>query len=121
MAQHYSDTQKAEALARVLSGESVTRVARDMEIGRTCIQNWLVRQKRPVTTVVTGSTLQGELAVFLHESLVTLTKHAQHYRSDAWLKEKPAIVMESTRTLGSRFTAIMDRLGGRTSDDGDAD
>lgn len=117
----YTPEQKAQALARVLAGEPLTKVAAEVGIEHHALSMLLKRKKDEVTAVVTLPTLREDLSLFLHESLLTLTKHARLYRSDEWLKGDPDKVLESTRTLGSRFTAIMDRIGGRvTNDDSDA-
>ena len=122
----YTTEQKAEAIGRVAAGESPSDVARDMDVERVAIYNWMNRDKGrvSVTDVVTRSTyadqLRQDVAGVLHASLITLRKHAELYGSDEWLKQSDKrIILESTRTIGSRFSAIMDRLGGQvgTGDD----
>lgn len=112
MTQAYSQEIKAQAIARVLAGEHVGAVARDMSIERVTVSQWLRRKAVTVTAVVTSPTLRDRMETFLAESMETLTAHAVHYRSAQWLQGQPADVLESTRTLGSRLTAIVDRLGG---------
>jgi transposase-like protein len=112
----YTPEQKAQAMARVLSGETVSGVAREMDIERITLQQWMKREQHHVTAVVTapdtGTLLQQRLAVLLEKCLITLTTHVEHYGGEEWIEEQPAeTLMESTRLVGGRFTAIMDRLG----------
>ena len=126
MRRSYPEELKAQALSRVLAGETAKSVARSLDLDSALVRKWVERNKQVVTNLVThptkGQQLESDLARFLHASLETLTKHAEHYGSKEWLeKQSASILLESTRTLGSRFTAIMDRLGGRTADASDTD
>lgn len=118
MVAKHTDETRAKAVARVLAGESVSGVARDMGITRTCIQNWLAAIRTEPVSVMTRQSTRELLDTYLQESLVTLTAHARLYGSDSWLQtQDPKVILESTRALGNRFTAIMDRLVGRPRDD----
>lgn len=119
------NSRMAEALARVMAGESAAAVGRDMGIPSTNIRQakLLANAKRTVITSPTAAQrLQDRLAVCLEAMLETLTTHVRYYGSDDWrTKATASEYMESSRTVGSRFTAIMDRIGGRTADAGDTD
>ena len=123
----YTPEQKAEALARVLAGETVSGVAQSMEIERTAIQNWLARDKNTVTDVVTQvldpqTRLRSKLAECLEESFTTLATYARHYRDPAWLQTaEPADALAAYKAVGGRVTAIMGRLEGYDSADDDSD
>lgn len=127
----YTPEQKAQAIARVLAGEAVAAVARDMGVERVTLQSWLARHK-PVAAVVASVatpatapvevSLQAEVATFLREMLRTLTSHAVLYRSPEWVeKQTPDTLLAVDRTLGSRLVSIMDRIagngGGGSNDD----
>ena len=123
MAQTYSDTVRAEAMARVIAGETVSGVARDMSINRVTLQTWMSRAAATVAAAPTdpaGLTLKDYLQIYLSENLITLTAHARLYRDKDWLAEQPPeTIMAIDRQLSSRFVSIMDRLDGRSRESGD--
>lgn len=119
MANRYTDEQVAAALARIALGESVMSVAADTGISRVRLQQRLREQRLAagVLTVTTPVTdLRARMETYMGESLETLTAHVVHYRSEEWMQGDPSKLLESTRTVGSRLAAIIDRLpGGRAS------
>ena len=123
MANRYTDEAVAAALARIALGESVMSVAADTGIARTALQNRLRDQRMAagVMTVTTPVTdLRARMETYMAESLETLTAHVRHYRSEEWMQGDASKLLESTRTVGSRLAAIIDRLpGGRASADSD--
>lgn len=117
----YSPEIKASAIARVLAGETLAAVARDVGTSKVSVHNWVLEAARtlPRPTVneassqlINAPTLHQDMSLMLHEIMETVTSHARHYRSEVWLSGEPGNLLESTRTLGSRLVAVMDRLGG---------
>ena len=119
MANRYTDEQKSEALARVLAGEAVSHVAAAMGIGRTNIHKWLERDRETVNAVVTAVTTTPALKDLMiglwAESMMMLTDHIRMYREPSWYRsQKTSALLETDRTVGSRLTALIDRLPGVT-------
>lgn len=113
----YTPEQKAEAIARVLAGEEVSRVAREMNITRTAIQMWLVREPvgEAVTQVVTrenkGVTLLGLIGDYLESNLRTLSAQAGRMGERAWIEAQNTPELISAHDhLGRRLVAILDRI-----------
>ncbi len=111
---------RASAVTRVTLGESVSEVAREVGVSRKALQKWIAAAEVAAATAEVAPApnlreqLQHDVALLLHESAATLIKHMRLYGSDAWItKQKPETLLEATRTVGSRYVAIVDRLGGR--------
>lgn len=119
----YTPEQKAEAMGRVLAGETISGVARDLGIERITLQQWMAREKDTVTAVVTADPdrdLKAYLHEYLSENLITQTAHARLYRDPEWIAQQPPeTIMAIDRQLGSRFVSIMDRLDGRSRESDD--
>lgn len=122
----YTTAQKTEAIARVMAGESPAAVERDLELSRGIVQKWMDRDSEVVAIVapaIPAADLEARLSVALDTMIVTLTRQAEHYGSQDFLRtQEPATVMAATRTVGNLFIRIMDRLRGhQTADERDND
>ena len=110
----YSDQQRAEALARVLSGETVSGVARAMGIERTNIQKWLQRKREAVNAVVTVEnkpTLVTLIGDYLDCNLRTMAAQAARMGERAWLEaQTTSDLIAAHNELGKRAVSILDRI-----------
>ena len=109
----YSDQQRAEALARVLSGETVSGVARDMGIERTSLQKWLSRKRDIVNAVVTVQkpSLLILLGDYLEQNLGTMRHQAARMGERAWIEAQTTPDLISSHDhLGRRLVSILDRI-----------
>lgn len=88
MPKHHHPDTKAQALARVVSGESVLKVAADMEIPTSTLYEWtsgvggidLIRQSK----------VEDLVFDYLKENLETLAAQCRHARDLDWLKGQNA-------------------------------
>jgi len=83
---------KAAVLAALLTGQSVSAVAREYHIDRATVIAW--RNAAGVGSTPVQHEKQAEigdlLADYLRESLITLAVQARAFRDEAWLKRQPA-------------------------------
>ena len=116
MRRKYDDETRARAIARVLAGETISGVARDMGITRTCLQNWIGPHQQAVTVMAVAEwkpTLLNDVGEVLHLGYAALKKHFTLYADDEWIRNQTAqTLLDATRTIGGRVVYIMDRLGG---------
>ena len=129
--QSYSPETKAQAITRVLAGESATAVERELGLSRGIVQKWLERDGTAVIVAPVVATppartrdearseqMKDDMAALMHAKMQALARQAEYYGSDEWIKaQPPATVMESTRTLFRHLVAALDRLSGRGPED----
>lgn len=90
----HSDETRAACMAALLTGQSISSVAREYKIPKGTVGDWskhirhsadlvgtIPTQKRPI-----GEQLMG----YLHAALDTLTKQAVVFGDTNWLKKQPA-------------------------------
>ena len=110
----YSDQVKAEALARVLAGESVSEIARDMQINRVTLQTWLRRESNSVAMVATGAnrpTLVGRIGDYLDANLLAMANQASRMGERSWIDaQTTSDLIAAHNELGKRAVSILDRL-----------
>lgn len=112
--QTYTTEQKAQAISRVLSGEKVAHVAKEMKVSRTALQNWIAQRKNPgVMAVMTQErpTLITLIGEYLECNLRALRAQAAHMGEASWIeKQTTADLISAHDHLGRRLVSILDRL-----------
>lgn len=87
----YSEDTKAQVMAALLAGQSVSAVARQYSIPRTTILRWR-DMSEPVASVTDSK--KGELGElifdYLRKVLNTLAIQAEQFGDTQWLKKQPA-------------------------------
>lgn len=87
----YSDEIKAQVMAALLTGQSVSEVATRYQIPAGTVKSWRrnSREFRPVDPQKSSDI--GELLLaYLHENLVTLRVQVEHFRDKKWLSQQGA-------------------------------
>ena len=116
----YSDQVKAEAIARVLAGETVSGVARDMGITRTALQNWVMNVRQPPVTAAQAvmavsnnqrPTLITLIGDYLDCNFRALQNQATLMGERAWLEAQTTPDLVSVHAeLAKRGVALLDRI-----------
>jgi len=89
----HSDDTKAQVMAALLAGQSVSAVARQYHIGRSTISAWRTAGGLDGSTPVDQlkkAELGDLIADYLREVLTTLSVQARHFRDETWLAKQPA-------------------------------
>ena len=113
MATKYDDTVRAEAIGRVLSGETVSGVARDLGIKRVTVQQWMARARDTVTTCVTVQkpSLLVLLGDYLEANLGAMRDQAARMGERTWIEAQTTPDLISSHDhLGRRLVSILDRI-----------
>lgn len=87
MGEHHDPATRATAMAALLAGQSLTKVAEEYSIPKSTIARW----KAEAATEHLPRPEVGTLILeYLQENLITLRVQAEHFRDKAWLKKQPA-------------------------------
>lgn len=101
----YSDETKAAAMAALLTGQSVSQVARDYDIPKGTVSAWKTRGGR---VNATQKKEIGDLILdYLCTNLTTLRAQAEFFRDEKWLARQSA---ESAAVLHGVMTDKAIRL-----------
>jgi transposase-like protein len=90
---HYSDEMKAAAMAALLGGQSVSKVAEEYRIPRGTVARWSSELRRDLSKCFEHEKKEaiGDLLIqYLEENLVTLREQSRHFRDAEWLREQGA-------------------------------
>ena len=91
MGQHYDDVIKAQVLAALIAGQSISQVAQRYKIPVGTVKCWSARRDAVVEPKSTIKTRIGELLIgYLEESLFTATEQQRLFRNEEWLKKQSA-------------------------------
>lgn len=91
--QEYGPEVKAAVMAALLTGQSVSSVAREYQVPRTTVIAWRDKSgdASQFDTCPTVKNEIGELLLeYLKKSLITLTKQMETFGDAEWLKKQPA-------------------------------
>ncbi len=90
----YTQQQKSEVLAAILTGSSLLSVAEETGIPYSTIQRWSVTEPRKLGIVEHVEDEKEELGAlvteYIRESLRTLTVQARQFASPDWLQKQSA-------------------------------
>jgi transposase-like protein len=92
MASRHTEETKAAAMAALLTGQSVSGVAREYKLPKGTVSDW---RRSVVHKVQTGepappTTLDDLLLDYVRENLITLCEQAKVFRDSEWIKKQPA-------------------------------
>jgi transposase-like protein len=94
MSNKYSDETRAAVLAALLTGQSVSAVAKEYKIPTGTVKSWKSREitNADAVPVATQKKEQiGELLLsYLHQNLETLRQQAKVFGDEDWLKKQHA-------------------------------
>lgn len=91
MAEEVEQRIKAAAVAEVILGEPIRKVARKYGVSHVSVQKWRDQAASPPVVVPEKRLELGNLiAVFLREGLDTLVAHARFARNEDWLAKQTA-------------------------------
>ena len=93
----YSDETKAQVMAALLAGQSVSAAARDYKIPKGTVSSW----RKAALDRATGSAVESEatqkgttlddlLQGYVEANLETLREQSVFFRDGEWLKRQPA-------------------------------
>ena len=91
--QEYSDELKAQVMAALLSGQSVSSVANEYDIPRSTVGNWRVKLNQAGVPSVPNTKKEeiGDLLVsYLHANLKALESQTLVFADKAWLHRQSA-------------------------------
>ncbi len=88
----YTDETKAQVMAALLTGQSVSSVAREYNLPKGTVSAWRKRDSRQVAEDATqkGTPIDELLSGYLKENLKTLRAQAEFFREETWLKKQEA-------------------------------
>lgn len=89
--QTYSEETRAAVMAALLSGQSLSKVAKEYKIPKSTVANWSADARRYGTVPNQKRERVGELLVaYLEASLETLHKQVGLFADEGWLFKQPA-------------------------------
>jgi transposase-like protein len=93
----YSDEIKAQVMAALLAGQSVSAVAREYSLPKGTVSSWrkAAVEKSLAGRVENSATQKGQeigdlVLGYLRENLITLKAQAVHFRDPKWLSRQDA-------------------------------
>lgn len=93
----YSDETKAQVMAALLAGQSVSAAAREYNLPKGTVSSWRKAALNKAAggdvdadATQKGSTLDDLLQGYVEENLVTLREQSIFFRDKEWLKKQPA-------------------------------
>lgn len=112
----YSDETKAAALAALLTGQSVSAVAREYKLPKGTVSNW--KNHQPAQGVQSDRTQKSEavsalLIDYLQTNLETLKIQSVFFRDVAWLtKQNAADLAVLHGVMTDKTIRLLEALGG---------
>lgn len=120
--QQYPDDVKAEAMAALLAGQSVTAIAKRYSIPKGTVSSWRkqARQKVKAGAESTQKTTLDELLMgYVRENLLTLREQARVFRDEEWLQRQSASEVAVLHgVLADKTVRLLEAFGG---DEGETD
>ena len=88
----YSEETKAAVMAALLTGQSISSVAKEYQIPKGTVSSWMNRKAKPLANNVTQKTEHiGELLVkYLQTNLEALSAQAEQFKDHDWLRKQTA-------------------------------
>lgn len=87
----YSEETKAAVMAALLSGQSITQVAKDYDIPKGTVSGWKHKSAEVAEVTTQKKERIGDLLVsYLSTSLETLEAQARMFKNEEWLKKQNA-------------------------------
>lgn len=119
MTNQYSDDTKAAVVAALMTGQSVSQVAKDYNIPKGTVSSWKNRGVALDAVDATQKSEIGDLLLdYLRENLATLRAQAVLFRDIDWLKlqdASAAAVLHGVMT--DKAVRLLEALSKNASDD----
>lgn len=112
----YSDETKAQVMAALLTGQSISSVAREYNLPKGTVSNWRNRDMPEVPTDETqkGTSLDVLLSDYVRENLKTLREQAKIFRDPVWLKKQEASSLAVLHgVLADKTIRLLEAFGGQ--------
>ena len=111
----YEPQLKAQVMAALLTGQSVSSVAREYSVPRTTVINW--RDQAGPTVLDNCPTAKKEigdlLLIYLRTAIVTLTVQQRVFADEDWLKKQPASELAVLHGVtADKAIRLLEALGG---------
>jgi transposase-like protein len=113
----YSDETKAQVMAALLAGQSVSSVARNYNLPKGTVSSWR-QQAQKKGRVESSATQKGEslddlLLAYVQENLTTLREQAQFFRDGQWLKRQDASALAVLHgVIADKTVRLLEAFGG---------
>lgn len=119
----YSDETKAQVMAALLAGQSVSSAAQQYKIPKGTVSSWRkVALGKAAATVVDSdvtqksTTLDDLLQGYVEANLVTLREQSVFFRDKEWLRKQPASELAVLHgVLADKTVRILEAYGGHGS------
>lgn len=116
----YSDETKAAVMAALLTGQSISSVAKEYRIPRGTVAHWRSLARSPLSEADRDTKKDvGDLLLdYLQESLLTLKAQVVHFRDKDWLTAQGAselAVLHGVQT--DKAIRLLEALSDRPSED----
>jgi transposase-like protein len=112
---HYSAEMKAAAMAALLGGQSVSKVAEEYQIPRGTVGRWSSELRRKLGRCFEDEKKEaiGDLLIqYLEENLITLRVQSQHFRDPEWLQDQGASELAVLHgVLTDKTVRLLEALG----------
>jgi len=117
----YSDEIKAQVMAALLAGQSVSSAAQQYKIPKGTVSSWRKVALRKATdsrvdeaATQKSTTLDDLLQGYVEENLVTLREQSVFFRDKQWLHKQPASELAVLHgVLADKTVRILEAYGGR--------
>lgn len=116
----YNDETKAAVMAALLTGQSITEVAKEYDIPKGTVSSWKARELGDIShTIATQKREElGDLLLeYLRETVKTMIAQSVFARTEEWLKRQTAsefAVMHGVQT--DKAIRLLEALSARPSD-----
>jgi len=123
----YSEEIKAQVLAALLTGQSVSSVSREYKIPKATVSSWKSRDPLGVAKHATqkeddGLEIAGLLQSYLKENIKALIAQTKLFSNPEWLKEQDApgvAVLHGVMT--DKAVRLMEAFGANDTNDNQAE
>lgn len=116
----YEPEIKAAVLAALLTGQSVSAVAREYKVPKTTVWAWKQNTESPVPNNPNAKREIGDLLlVYLRTAIETLTAQQRVFADVDWLKKQPASELAVLHGVtADKAIRLLEALGGDGEDPG---
>lgn len=115
----YTDETKAAVMAALLSGQSVTHVAREYKVPVGTVRSWRSRMANPEPVASEKREAIGDLLVeYVEANLRTLKEQSEVFRNRLWLEKQDASQLAVLHgVIADKTVRLLEALGGGDGDD----
>lgn len=122
----YSDETRAQVMAALLAGQSVSSAAREYKIPKGTLVHWRDAALSAAASAGVradstqkGDELGGLLLSYLRQNLITLRVQVEHFRDEKWLSRQGASELAVLHgVITDKAIRLLEALEGATTDEG---